>query len=63
MRAEGEPRDINLAGVRILLVDDNALIRAVLTDLLEDHGATVISVGSAAPERSTCCRWSGPMSS
>jgi CheY-like chemotaxis protein len=37
-----------LAAVRILVVDDNALVRALLTTLLESYGATVTSVGSAA---------------
>ena len=37
-----------LAAVRVLVVDDNALVRALLTTLLESYGATVTSVGSAA---------------
>lgn len=37
-----------LAAVRVLVVDDNALVRAFLTTLLESYGATVTSVGSAA---------------
>ena len=37
-----------LAAVHVLVVDDNALVRALLTTLLESHGATVTSVGSAA---------------
>jgi CheY-like chemotaxis protein len=37
-----------LASVHVLVVDDNAVVRAVLTTLLEDYGATVTSVGSAA---------------
>jgi CheY-like chemotaxis protein len=38
----------SLAGVRVLLVDDDAAVRALLTTLLETYGATVTSVGSAA---------------
>jgi CheY-like chemotaxis protein len=34
--------------VRVLVVDDNAQVRALLTTLLEEHGASVIGVGSAA---------------
>ena len=37
-----------LAAVRVLVVDDNALVRAVLTTLLEAYGASVTSVGSTA---------------
>ena len=37
-----------LAAVRVLVVDDNAPVRALLTTLLESYGATVTSVGSAA---------------
>jgi CheY-like chemotaxis protein len=37
-----------LSTVHVLVVDDNAAVRAVLTTLLEDYGATVTSVGSAA---------------
>jgi CheY-like chemotaxis protein len=37
-----------LAAVHVLVVDDNPAVRAVLTTLLEDYGATVTSVGSAA---------------
>jgi CheY-like chemotaxis protein len=37
-----------LAAVHVLVVDDNAVVRAVLTTLLEDYGATVTGVGSAA---------------
>ena len=38
----------SLVAVHILVVDDNAHLRALLTTLLEDHGATVTSVESAA---------------
>ena len=38
----------SLAAVHVLVVDDNAPLRAFLTALLEDHGATVTSVASAA---------------
>ena len=38
----------SLAGVRVLVVDDDAAVRALLTTLLETYGATVTSVGSAA---------------
>lgn len=37
-----------LAALRILVVDDNPEVRAVLTTLLEAYGATVTSVGAAA---------------
>ena len=37
-----------LAAVHVLVVDDNMIVREILTTLLEDHGATVTSVGSAA---------------
>jgi CheY-like chemotaxis protein len=48
MSAEDGPHDTSLSGVRVLLVDDNALVRAVVADVLEAHGATVISVESAS---------------
>jgi CheY-like chemotaxis protein len=38
----------SLAAVRVLVVDDNPEVRAVLTTLLEAYGASVTSVGSAA---------------
>jgi CheY-like chemotaxis protein len=37
-----------LAAVHVLVVDDNAVVRALLATLLEDYGATVTGVGSAA---------------
>jgi hypothetical protein len=37
-----------LAAVHVLVVDDNVIVRELVTTLLEDHGATVTSVGSAA---------------
>jgi CheY-like chemotaxis protein len=37
-----------LAGVRVLVVDDEPLVRQVVTILLQDYGAVVTSVGSAA---------------
>jgi len=37
-----------LAAVHVLVVDDSAVVRALLATLLEDHGATVTGVGSAA---------------
>jgi CheY-like chemotaxis protein len=37
-----------LAAVHILVVDDNAEVRALLTTLLENYGATVTGVGSVA---------------
>ena len=43
----GRPRS-RLTTVHVLVVDDNPAVRAVLTTLLEDYGATVTSVGSAA---------------
>jgi len=42
-----EPTD-RLAGVRILIVDDDPRVRGVVTALLHGHGASVTSVGSAA---------------
>jgi CheY-like chemotaxis protein len=38
----------SLMAVHVLVVDDNPLVRAVLTTLLEAYGATVTGVGSAA---------------
>jgi CheY-like chemotaxis protein len=43
-----EPHTTTLMAVRVLVVDDNAVLRAFLTTLLEDYGATVTSAGSAA---------------
>jgi CheY-like chemotaxis protein len=37
-----------LVAVHILVVDDNTVVREVLTTVLASYGATVISVGSAA---------------
>lgn len=38
----------SLAAVHVLVVDDNVLLRALMTTILEAHGATVTSVSSAA---------------
>jgi CheY-like chemotaxis protein len=38
----------SLAGVQVLVVDDDASVRAMLTTLLEAYGATVTGAGSAA---------------
>ena len=43
-----EPHPITLAAVRVLVVDDNSLVRTLLTTLLEAYGASVTGVGSAA---------------
>ena len=43
-----EPHPTTLAAVRVLVVDDNALVRTLITTLLEAHGASVTGVGSAA---------------
>jgi CheY-like chemotaxis protein len=51
-----------LAAVRVLVVDDNALVRTVLTTLLESYEATVPASGRQ-PRHSASCRWSGPMCS
>jgi CheY-like chemotaxis protein len=37
-----------LEGIRVLLVDDDSSAREALAPMLEDDGATVIAVGSAA---------------
>lgn len=42
------PCAASLAGVRVLVVDDDARVRLVLTALLEADGASVTGVGSAA---------------
>jgi CheY-like chemotaxis protein len=39
-----EPR---LDGIRVLVVDDEPSIRQVVTEILENGGATVTAVGSA----------------
>jgi CheY-like chemotaxis protein len=36
-----------LDGVRVLVVDDSAVIREMLADILGEHGAAVTAVGSA----------------
>lgn len=36
-----------LDGVRVLLVDDSLPVREVVTVMLEEHGATVMAVGTA----------------
>ncbi len=41
-------RDLNLAGVRVLVVDDEPDARALVRRLLEERGATVITNGSVA---------------
>ena len=41
-------RDLNLADVRVLVVDDEADARALVRRLLEERGATVITNGSVA---------------
>jgi CheY-like chemotaxis protein len=43
-----EPFPTRLAAVRVLVVDDNALVRTLITTLLEAYGASVTCVGSAA---------------
>jgi CheY-like chemotaxis protein len=43
-----EPHPMTLAAVRVLVVDDNALVRTLITTLLEAYGASVTGVGSAA---------------
>jgi CheY-like chemotaxis protein len=43
-----ETHATTLMAVRVLVVDDNAQVRALLTTLLEEHGASVTGVGSAA---------------
>ncbi len=41
------PDRVYLGGVRVLLVDNSPYIRAVVTAMLEDYGATVTAVGTA----------------
>src|SRR2546427_12178592 len=41
------PDRVYLGGVRVLLVDHSPYIRAVVTAMLEDYGATVTAVGTA----------------
>ena len=63
MRANSSSPDrVYLGGVRVLLVDSSPYIRAVVTSMLEEYGATV--TGARRPTRRwSCSSASAPRSS
>ena len=45
--SSSSPDRVYLGGVRVLLVDNSPYIRAVVTAMLDDYGASVTAVGTA----------------
>jgi CheY-like chemotaxis protein len=44
---DASPDRVYVGGVRVLLVDNSQCIRAVVTAMFEDYGATVTAVATA----------------